>query len=138
TDAVVTRTVLLLTRMRHELTTIRDGQRHISIVEEALPVAVVAGAELPLTEEAASRLLMAEPTVDLDESVRERRLDWLMEERPRLQQIADFLAGTRSQAMLEDHRRVRTASDARGRYDVRAITPVDVIGVWVLLPPADA
>ena len=42
--------------------------------------------------------------------------------------------GGRAETLLEDHRRVRDAAKARGAYEIRALTPVDVIGAWVLLP----
>jgi hypothetical protein len=32
---------------------------------------------------------------------------------------------------------VREAAGARGRYGVKALLPADVIGLFVLLPPAD-
>ena len=43
----------------------------------------------------------------------------------------------RAEALLADHRRVREASDARGRYGVKALVPPDVIGLYVLLPKVD-
>lgn len=44
------------------------------------------------------------------------------------------VAKTRAQALLADHRRVREAADARGSYQVTASLPVDVMGVYVLVP----
>jgi hypothetical protein len=44
------------------------------------------------------------------------------------------VARSQADALLADHRRVREASEARGRYDVRALTPVDVIALCVLMP----
>jgi len=55
----------------------------------------------------------------------------------RLGQLGPLLedaASRQAEALLADHRRVREAAEARGRYDVRALTPVDVIAVCVLLP----
>src|ERR1019366_5664259 len=49
----------------------------------------------------------------------------------------DAFAERRARALLEDHRRVREAADARGSYAVRALLPVDVIGLYVLLPRVD-
>jgi DNA-binding transcriptional LysR family regulator len=43
-------------------------------------------------------------------------------------------AERRAQALLADHRRVREAADARGSYSVKSLLPVDVIGLFVLLP----
>ena len=44
------------------------------------------------------------------------------------------LARQRADALLQDHRRVREAADDKGRYAVTPSLPVDVIGVYVLLP----
>jgi hypothetical protein len=49
----------------------------------------------------------------------------------------ETFAKSRADALLEDHRRVREASDARGKYTVKALLPVDVIGLYVLLPRVD-
>jgi len=46
------------------------------------------------------------------------------------------LAHERAQALLADHRRVREAARDVGQYSVNPCLPVDVIGVYVLLPEA--
>ncbi len=135
TRAVSTRTVLLLARLRHELTLTRRGADPItSVVEEAVPIAVVAGEERPLTDDEASRLLLAAAEGTLPDPVRTAQYEWLAGEQGRLQRILDLTASTRAEMLVEDHRRVRDAADARGSYGIRAITPVDVIGAWILLP----
>ncbi|PIQ53228.1 MAG: hypothetical protein COW02_07625 [Comamonadaceae bacterium CG12_big_fil_rev_8_21_14_0_65_59_15] len=45
---------------------------------------------------------------------------------PQLESIA--------RALLADHRRVREAADAKGSHQVTASLPVDVMGVYVLIP----
>jgi hypothetical protein len=135
TAAVATRTVLLLTRIRYELRLTRRAADPIeTLVEEALPVAIVAGADAPLTDEEASRLLLAEATGTLPDPVRAAQLDWLAAQQDRLAPVLAAVARRRAEALLADHRRVRDAAKARGTYDVRAKEPVDVIGAWVLLP----
>ena len=52
--------------------------------------------------------------------------------RPHLEAIAQ----ARAQSLLADHRRVREAAEARGSYQVTASLPVDVMGVYVLVPAA--
>jgi hypothetical protein len=54
----------------------------------------------------------------------------------RLPELAAF-AERRAQALLADHRRVREAAEALGRYSVKALLPADVIGLFVLLPKVD-
>jgi hypothetical protein len=46
----------------------------------------------------------------------------------------EALAQERADALLQDHRRVREAAGDTGRYSVTPSLPVDVIGVYVLLP----
>ena len=48
----------------------------------------------------------------------------------------DAIAKDRAQALLADHRRVREAAEARGTYQVTASLPVDIMGVYVLVPAA--
>jgi hypothetical protein len=50
------------------------------------------------------------------------------------QAYLEQLAKERAQALLEDHRRVREAARDVGQYSVSPCLPVDVIGVYVLLP----
>lgn len=137
TAAVTRRTVLLLARLRHELTTVREGVPTVAMVEEALPVAVVAGEETPLTDAEASALLLAEPAGTLPANPRAAQLEWLTGQREALVELLSRVARARAETLLADHRRVRDASGARGKYSVRAVEPVDVIGAWVLLPPPE-
>jgi hypothetical protein len=44
------------------------------------------------------------------------------------------VADVQAERLLADHRRVREAADARGRYEVHALKPVDVIALYVLKP----
>ena len=46
----------------------------------------------------------------------------------------DALATQRAEALLADHRRVREAARDVGHYSVSPCLPVDLIGVYVLLP----
>ncbi len=48
------------------------------------------------------------------------------------------IAKSRANALLADHRRVREAADARGNYQVTSSLPVDVMGVYVLVPGPSA
>lgn len=135
TAAVTTRTVLLLARLRHELTTHYRGAPSITLlVEEPLPVAIVAGSDAPLTDDEAAALLNADATGTLPDAVRRAQLEWLDAQRDAVQRHLTMVAQRRADQLLEDHRRVRVASDGKGKYAIRALEPVDVIGAWVLLP----
>lgn len=134
TPAVERRTILVLARIRHELTMIRGDRRRDAMVEEALPVAIIAGSTEPLTDAEASALLLAPAAATLPPAVREAQLEWLVGQRETLSRVLAGVADRRAAQLLEDHRRVRDAARAHGRYEIRTVEPVDVIGAWVLLP----
>jgi len=48
--------------------------------------------------------------------------------------IFEDLAKSRAEILLTDHRRVRDASVAQGIYAVKPCLPVDLVGMYVLLP----
>ena len=50
----------------------------------------------------------------------------------------EAIAKARAQALLQDPRRVREAAEGRGSYQVTASLPVDVMGLYVLLPDASS
>jgi hypothetical protein len=126
-------TLVALVRLRHQLITQRGTRQNTMLVEEATAVAWT-GAGGPLEGPDAMKLLQPLPMSDPPAHVRERfvsqALKQLAERAPEL----DAFAERRAQALLADHRRVREASDARGSYTVKALHPVDVIGLFVLLP----
>ena len=139
--AVTTLTTVLLLRMRHQLSSADARSGQTLLVEEAAAVAlhsadggrrweITAGSE-PLG------WLTAPPTEALDDATRQRQLIAALGQWPAWQPTLEAYARERADALLADHRRVRAASQARGRYEVKPLLPVDVIGVFVLLPPLD-
>jgi hypothetical protein len=135
--AVEAITTVLLLRLRHQITTTRSGRSSILLVEEALPVAWQ-GRATPAEVQGEQLLgwLQAPASGNLPEPVRQREMEHLMtlldERREALEAIADVQA----EHLLADHRRVRQAAEARGRYEVRSLTPVDVVAAFVLMPGA--
>jgi superfamily II DNA or RNA helicase len=135
--AVQKQTTVFLLRLRHQLTWTRGDRSRVILVEEALPAAFVGRSDpalvsgpdvLPwLDAPAAGDLPLSTRERVLEEAIGNGRIKAL---EPTLQEIADAQA----EALLADHRRVRTAADARGRYVVQALRPVDVIAACVLLP----
>jgi hypothetical protein len=126
-------TWVALIRLRHQLITQRGARHNTMLVEEATAIAW-RGAGNPLEGAEALSLLQPAPLSDPPPHVRDRfvaqALQQLAEKAPDLNAYAE----RRAQALLADHRRVREASDARGSYTVKALHPVDVIGLFVLLP----
>lgn len=126
-------TWVALVRLRHQLITQRGSRQNTMLVEEATAIAWT-GSGGPLEGAEALGLLQPSPLSDPPLHVRERfvaqALRQLAEKSPEL----DAFAERRAQSLLADHRRVREASDARGSYSVKSLHPVDVIGLFVLLP----
>lgn len=137
TDAVDTVTSIYLLRLRHNLEYVRRREPFQLMAEETLAVAVQ-GRNNPqwLSGPEVNQLLECKPTGNLNKALISREvqqaLDFLHSQQERLHSIAS----ERAQALLEDHRRVREAARDVGQYSVQPCLPVDVIGVYVLLPDA--
>ncbi|HMY57394.1 MAG TPA: helicase SNF2, partial [Pseudomonadota bacterium] len=133
-DGVTEKTTVVLLRLRHQLICQRGEQTTTLLCEEATALAFVGSEHRHIEGDAALALLEPPPVGDPPPPVRERMLlaamDLIQSEQESLRSFADL----RAQELLSDHRRVRTASDARGSYSVKPLLPADVIGVYVLLP----
>jgi hypothetical protein len=78
--------------------------------------------------------LQSTPTSNLPRELITREIQQSLEFAKTNQAYLEQLAKERAQALLEDHRRVREAARDVGQYSVSPCLPVDVIGVYVLLP----
>ncbi len=139
TRAVKTRTCLLLLRLRHHIVATRRGQdTHNELLAEECLVAGFQGAPdaafwLPPAE--AEALLQAEPSGNLAPQQAANFVRQVVDGIGNIRTYIDQLAVGRAEELLDAHRRVRTASQVTGtRYDVRPQLPVDILGVYVLLP----
>jgi hypothetical protein len=126
-------TRIYLLRLRHQLTHAKQPL----IVEETQALAVVGSAANPtwITDPTlVENLLHFCPSQNLpDQAVRtqiQRAIDFAA------LHSNDFnaFAQERADALRDDHRRVRDASNAKGTFSVKPILPVDIMGVFVLLP----
>lgn len=134
---VTLKTTVLLLRLRHQLSVTRDNHTRLMLCEETVAVSAV-GAE-PLTElplHDARELLGTEATRNMPAVIRDRHIQQALDSLPGWQASLETIAKARAQALLADHRRVREAAEARGTYQVTASLPVDVMGVYVLVPAA--
>ena len=86
-----------------------------------------------LTKDEAAPLLDAKPSANLDAAAA-RELQEALAFLDTQQFVLERLASDRANALLADHRPVREAARDIGQYAVRASLPVDVLGVYVLLP----
>lgn len=135
TGTVATRTTVLLVRLRHQLTVTHRGGSRLLLCEETLAVGVPADNESNFLGDAVAHALMAaDPSRNMPPPLRDLHIQRALDQLPGWQSMLENLARTRAQLLLEDHRRVRVASDARGEYRVTPSLPVDVVGVFVLVP----
>jgi superfamily II DNA or RNA helicase len=133
------KTTVLLLRIRHQLTVTHGANTRLLMCEEAVAVAA-SGAE-PFSEQSPDQtraLLGAEATRNLPAPLRDRQLQTALEALPSWQPQLEAIAKSRAHALLLDHRRVREAAEGRGSYQVTASLPVDVMGLYVLLPDTAA
>ena len=135
TTAVTIRTTVLQLRLRHQLTVTHRQHSRMLLCEETVTIALQ-GSETDrrLTESAARSLLEAEPSRNMPTPLRDRHLQQSLDLLPNWQSTLEAIAIERAQALLEDHRRVREAAKGSGEYRVAPSLPVDVMGVFVLVP----
>lgn len=138
TGAVEAVTTVVLLRLRHQLAYQRHKQPFQMLAEECVALAI-RGRQRPewLTGLEAARLLESTPTGNLPREAVQHEvqlaLAFLEQSRPRL----EALAQERADALLADHQRVRQAvRDTLAHHSVHPCKPVDVVGVYVLLPDA--
>jgi hypothetical protein len=135
TEAVDVVTTVYLLRLRHQLGYVRRREPFQMMAEETVALAV-RGRSQPqwLSDDSVARLLECTPSGNLPVETLRREirtaLDFLASHPQQLQALAE----QRAKALLEDHQRVREAARDVGQYSVQACLPVDVIGVYVLLP----
>ena len=137
TDSVEVVTTIYLLRLRHQLEYVRRREPFQLMAEETVALAVK-GRTNPewLMGPEVNRLLECVPTGNLPLEAMTREISHASDFLKQNQQKLEALATERAQALLEDHKRVREAARDVGQYSVSACLPVDVIGVYVLLPDA--
>lgn len=129
------KTTVLLLRLRHQLSIARDTGTRLMLCEETIAVAS-SGSAMPevLSPEQTRAMLGAEAVRNMPPPVRGIHINNALQALPGWQPQLESLAHERAQALLQDHRRVRDAADAKGTYQVTASLPVDIMGVYVLVP----
>lgn len=137
TDAVEVVTTVYLLRLRHQLGYVRRRQPFQMMAEETVTIAV-AGRNNPqwLQHDGVARLLECMPTGNLPAAAIQREIQTALDFLAAHPQQLQALAEQRAQVLLTDHQRVREAARDIGQYSVSACLPVDVMGVYVLLPDA--
>jgi superfamily II DNA or RNA helicase len=133
TPAVQRTTRLVLLRLRFKLTVHARRERQL-LAEEAALVAFD-GEKIVALGEDARALLNTPAAADLAPSARDRFIARAEEDLPSLLDgpLAEFVR-SRADELMQDHARLRAAAGSASRVTVEAITPPDVIGLFVLMP----
>ena len=128
-------TTLFLLRLRHQLSAQRRGVTRLLMAEETVAVAFEGRTEPRWIENPNTlRLLEVTPSGNLDPETAAREIRHALTLLRASTARLETLARTRAELLLQDHRRVRDAAGDKGTYTVSPCLPVDVIGVYVLLP----
>ena len=136
--AVQNQSTVLMLRLRHQLSSVDARGGDTLLVEEAVAVALRStdgGQRFEIVSGDEPMQWLTEPPAEtLDDRARETRVTQVLARQDQWKPVLEEFARGRADALLADHRRVREASRSRGRYEVTPLLPVDVIGVFVLLP----
>ena len=137
TNAVQTRTTVLLVRFRyHILTTINEVTRPL-LAEDCQLVAFSGAPATPswLSREVAESLLQAEPDENVSDDVARAFVRKVLDNLGPIQGRLDVLAYERGKELLAAHRRVRQAIQRRGMKEtIEPQLPADILGLYVYLP----
>jgi len=137
TQAVAKRTTLLLVRLRHHiLRTVGRDTREL-LAEECCIVGFEGDPAIPawLPLERAEQLVAAVPDANIAPDQARSFVEKVVGAGAALQAGLEQFAHERAAGLLAIHRQLRDESRIKGlKYDVRPQLPVDVIGVYVLLP----
>ncbi len=137
TDSVDMVTTIYLLRLRHQLEYVRRREPFQLMAEETVALAVK-GRTNPewITGFEVDKLLECVPSGNLSKEAMTREINYAIAFLQENQAKLEALAEERANTLLDDHKRVREAARDVGQYSVNACLPVDVIGVFVLLPDA--
>jgi len=135
TSAVSVRTTILVACSRYHLQ-IAGAQADTILCEEIVPLACTGPADAPqwLTQDESERLLAARPERNLAPTAIEQQSDLLLSALPNLQAALEVIAAQRANAQLSAHERVREAVRTKGRVTIKPVLPVDILGVYGIVP----
>ena len=130
------RVVVLLLRLRHHLLVGGRRDRTPMLAEEILPVGFTGPANAPQWLAAASveSALAQPPAANVLRSVALDAVKDALAALPTMQPALEAIAADRAESLRASHLRVRQSSKAAGTVTVEPVLPVDVLGVFVLLP----
>jgi superfamily II DNA or RNA helicase len=139
TSQVTKPTLVVLTRIRYCLTTtsLAAGQR-LLLAEETDALAFEPSREAPLLVGADAAKLIESPAAhETGDIARARRITASLSRLDELRAALDRRAVERAAVLEADHMRIRIASKAAGTVRVAPVSPVDIVGVYSLMPALD-
>jgi superfamily II DNA or RNA helicase len=128
---------VVVTRFRYQLVTRRRNRPdHPMLAEDAAALAFWGVAEEPdwVHDAQVESLLSASPSANVDPDLARDLLGDALAALPSWQDHLQDRARARAAALAESHERVRSGARMTGRVEVTPTLPVDVLGVYVLLP----
>ncbi len=138
TSQVARRTTLLLVRLRFHIVMQRGAEERQLLAEDCQVLAFAGSphnAQWLDDKEAIERLLQAQAEANVTVDEAQHFLHTILDEFAVVQPHLNQVAQQRGEELLDAHRRVRSASQARGvRYRVEPQLPLDILGVYVYLP----
>lgn len=137
TDGVSIRTTLLLLRFRFHIITTRPSGETCLLAEDCRLMAFEGSSENPrwLDTDAAQALLDLKPSVNTTQDRAISFLEPVIASFPLLKPAIEAEAGSRGDALLRSHLRVRTAAQMKGvSVRVEHQPPADLLGVFIYLP----
>lgn len=127
-------TWLAILRIRHRLNACGKLDPNFSMAEEAAALAISATDRTRLLAGEDAFRLIDRDSDDLTETIRREEIERGLGALPDLAPMLSAHAAERARKLAEDHTRVRQALGSRAQVAVDAISPVDVIGFYVLMP----
>jgi Helicase conserved C-terminal domain len=136
TSGVSSRTTALVVRLRFDLRTRTRQAERMALAEEVRILAFTGSPDTPawLPAGEADRLLDMPPTGNVLPEHAADALERVLAGIDRLRPAIDRVAAARAADLADEHERVRDVADLRGKTTVTAQLPVDILGIYVLLP----
>jgi superfamily II DNA or RNA helicase len=128
---------VVVTRFRYQLVTRRRNRAdHPMLAEDAAALGFSGQPDEPdwLDDDTVERLLAAAPSANIAPDLARDLLGDALRALPSWQEHLRERASQRASALAESHERVRSGARMAGKVEVTPTLPVDVLGVYVLLP----
>lgn len=134
TSAVEEVTWLAITRIRHRIDSRGKLGPKFAMAEEAAAIAFSAKSKNAILWDENAYTLLDHEGDNLDAATQRMQLEKALNALPNLEAELIEFAQQRSEILTQDHLRVRQALGSRGQVSIKATTPVDIIGFYVLMP----